>query len=143
MRFSLKLISREIDHYQLGFEVFLFAKHLIQHHRHFLGEKVRIIAGSALIIALDYLKHPIKLSAFQISKDFGVSASTVYTRKNKFPYHRIDWIPQSSVPRVYPQLHHAKINWIGNNRQITKGLSTQVSLNNVSPHMEINNFLPS
>lgn len=138
--FSVKLISRLVDQYKLGFEVFQLTKHLIHHYRYHLGEKVRIIAGSALIIALEYLKSPIKLSAFQISKDLGVSASTVYTRKKQFPIAKLQWISNqkgtktiNTSPKFKTTLVDAlsqNINSVASAKSIIKSNEIQGELNN-------------
>ena len=46
------------------FETFQLARNLILYHRKHLGEKIRIVAGSALVIADTFLNHDIKLSVF-------------------------------------------------------------------------------
>ncbi|UYP47501.1 hypothetical protein NEF87_003786 [Candidatus Lokiarchaeum ossiferum] len=126
--FSVKLISRLVDQYELGFTVFRLTKHLIRNYRQYLGEKVRIIAGSALIVALEYLKHPIKLSAFQISKDLGVSASTVYTRKKQFPMEKLQWnseLEETKTINLSPKL---KTDLVG---ALNQNVNSIVSANSI------------
>ena len=122
--FSIKLISRLIDQYSLGFEVFKLTKHLIQNYRYLLGEKVRIIASSALIIALEYLKYPVNISAFQISKDLGVSASTVYTRKKQFPYHKLKWNVPSTTPSIISNIPQRNRNLVESHDNVSHVLTS-------------------
>lgn len=75
-------ISKIVDEFKLPGNVSNLALKISQKFQSRLGYKSRIIAGSALSIAMRIISGEKKISVFQISQALNVTASTIYARIN-------------------------------------------------------------
>ncbi|MHA1585416.1 MAG: TFIIB-type zinc ribbon-containing protein, partial [Promethearchaeota archaeon] len=74
------LVNRLISEFQLDYNTYLITIKIIEEFSKSLGEKPEIIAATGLALALKMVSSKNLISKYQIAKELGISASTVYSR---------------------------------------------------------------
>jgi transcription initiation factor TFIIIB Brf1 subunit/transcription initiation factor TFIIB len=83
--YSKLFISNLNEYFHLTPQVCQLAKELVDRCQIHLGQTPRIIAGAAVVLALNNISPKSEIKIYKIAKFLGVSASTIYQRYNSFP----------------------------------------------------------